>query len=107
MLHIALSLSLLGILLLFLLAQAEPEKISIADIAEKRVGERVYFTGKVFSGKSYGNLCRISVSDASGAIQVIHVCGSNFTSSDVGILGRIEEYRGEMEINAERIEKVS
>lgn len=105
-LKISLAFSLIGILLLLLLAQGEVELVSIKEVKDGNfINKNVKISGEVLGERSYNSLSFkvMRVKDSSGEIDVTCNCGRNYTGLYLEIVGKVSEYNKEMQINANRI----
>lgn len=105
LLKLALITAIFGTLVIVFLANnLEPPTISISDINEKMLDEWVSIQGRVVDEQIYGNLHIITVSDESASIRaLLPEKTSSFLENNVAILGKVIEYRNELEVEISRI----
>jgi len=103
-----------GIALLFLLAESfEPKQVKIQDIGNADVGWPVRVNAKIESSYKTGNTLLMQVFDGTGRIKAVAfnvsdekqaaLCKSCFASLE----GKIQLYKGELEIVVESVEEWS
>lgn len=106
-LKISIALALIGtFILLFLSYVSEPKLIEIKDISKAMLDNFVKISGKINSIDDKESIKIIKVEDDSGQIDVI-VFEENIINigkgMNVEIIGKVSEYQGKMQINAEKI----
>lgn len=96
----------LGIsLLLFLSNSLEPRLVKISDINDNLLEQHVKIQGNVTSFKTYGNFVVFSLEDESGNIPVIVYNLEGNLTGRVEIIGKVKEYKGKLEIEANKIKE--
>ena len=105
LLKLSLITSLIGIYLIILLANTfEPDITKISNINEKMIDEWIKIEGNVTNQKNINDLNILTVYDGTGGIHAIMYKDlGNCKDSHVVILGKIIEYKGEIEIQIEKI----
>jgi len=108
LLKLSLITTIIGIYLIIILANTlEPNITKILDINEKMIDEWVKIEGNVTSQKSIGELTILTVYDGTAGIHAIMYKEiENFEGSEVVVLGKIIEYKGELEIQIEKIYRI-
>jgi DNA/RNA endonuclease YhcR with UshA esterase domain len=108
---ISIAAAILGIVALFFLLRYN--KQNMIKISDLRQGQTERITGMINSVYiSKGGHAFLKVADTSGEISVIAFNNSNIEVQDLGlgdqisVLGRVEEYKGKLEIIAKEIKKV-
>jgi len=103
--------SLIGILILIIITNSIPVKlIDIGDIDDSHIGKTVAIQGTIFSIKNYeeDNFQKMIIKNESA---LIHVISNSKTSIEkipdsIMIIGKVEEYKNELQINADQIIKL-
>lgn len=106
---LALFTAILGIsVLLFLSNSLEPKLIKISEINDNMLEQYVKVQGNIISLKSYGDMAILSLEDETGKISVVvYNLKENLSlSGKIEIIGKIKEYKGELEIEASKINKI-
>ncbi len=100
--------ALIGIYLIIILANTlEPSIIKISDINENMVDEWVRIKGNVTNQKNIDGLTILTLYDGTAGIHVVmYKKIENFENSEVIILGKIIEYKGEIEVEINKIQVV-
>jgi len=98
-------------LLLFLSAKLEPRLINIDEIDVRKIDNSVKIIGSVTSVKDTQSLFIFDVEDESGKIKVIAYKGKEEAiglneGMKVEIIGKVKEYEGEIEIEANSIKHI-
>jgi len=108
-LRIAISTSLVGVLFLLILCNVlELPLTFIGDLDESFLDENVRVEGKVEKVLEKSNVIMFDLVDNTGRIKVIIFTDEGVDLENyVDVEGTVMEYKGELEINAERIERVS
>ncbi len=105
---VTLSCSLIGVFLILLMAETlDLSVIKIKDINEGMLERSVKITGIVNSVYDNNNVLILNVEDDTGEIKVVVFEKGEFNLSKENIVevnGRVVEYKGELEINANFIE---
>jgi RecJ-like exonuclease len=98
--------SILGILLITLLANnLEPKLKSISDVDERNLEEIVKLQGKVVLVKEYETLTVFTLEDETGKIDSVFYEKIEIKKNQtVEVIGKIVEYKGKIEIEANKIE---
>lgn len=97
----------IGIIALFVLSKViEGQKVSVIDISEDMLGQKVVITGHVVSAYDKKSLWLLNVEDSSGKIDVIvEREGNEFRKGQaVTVTGIVSDYKGKMEVKAESIQ---
>jgi len=106
LLKICLAASIIGILFLLLLANLlSPKTISLGEINDKMLNQKVKVHGTIFKIEDKETFKILSIKDETGKIDVICECG-NLTYQDVEVEGTIKEYREYLQIQADKIIKI-
>ncbi len=107
---IAFSVSFLGVFLLLILAQREIPAVKIGEIQNNSYGfleRQVNIEGKIVGEKDYssGKTFKVlQIKDDSGSISLTCNCEESFLDKEVVVLGRVTEFKGEVQIEAGKIE---
>ncbi|MFH1972816.1 MAG: OB-fold nucleic acid binding domain-containing protein [archaeon] len=107
-LRIALISSISGVLLLLLFCNfLKIDLIDISDINEDRIDEKVRIQGEVKSLKEMQKVTMFDLEDDTGRIKVVVFTEEKLHLDDSVIIeGTVLDYKGELEVNVERIEYV-
>ena len=102
---LALITAIFGTFVIIILANnLEPSTISISSINEKMLDEFTSIQGKVVDEQIFDKLHIITVKDNSASIRaLLPKKTSTLLNKEVAILGKVIEYRGELEIEISRI----
>lgn len=105
LLKISLSVALVGIFLLVFLANSLPLPVTnLKDIDDKMLNQKVRVEGKIFRIEDKEGFQILSISDETGKIDVLSE--SNISEmQEIEVQGRIKEYRGYLQIQADKIIK--
>lgn len=105
----ALIIAVLGtILLIFLSENLEPRMTSISNITSKDIDNTVKISGNITYIKNYESSSLFRIEDNTGKIYAIFYGNANLTKGDYAIIaGKVTEYRGILEIEAEKISLLS
>ncbi|MEM4318367.1 MAG: hypothetical protein QW244_01275 [Candidatus Pacearchaeota archaeon] len=105
MIKIALVGSIVGLFLLFILSSnLTPKKVSINEINEKNIDDWVVVEGKVDWIRNYDKLTLFQICDSSCIVVVSYNEIKNLElNKSVEIVGRIKLYKGNKEIEAEKV----
>lgn len=99
---ISLGISLIGILILFILAgQITPKEITTNSTIKPN--EQVKIIGKIISEKKFEDFKILTLEDSYGKIQIICNCKRALLNKTVEVKGKMEEYNNKSQINAEEI----
>jgi len=108
---ISIAAAILGIVaLFFLLRYNKQNMIKISDLRQGQIERITGMINSVYISK--GGHAFLKVADTSGEISVIAFNNSNIEVDDlelgdqISVLGRVEEYKGKLEIIAKEIKKV-
>jgi len=108
---ISIAAAILGIVaLFFLLRYNKQNMIKISDLKQGQTERIIGMINSVYISK--GGHAFLKVADTSGEISVIAFNNSNIEVQDleigdqISVLGRVEEYKGKLEIIAKEIKKV-
>ncbi len=107
--RVALFTAILGTALLLFLSQTlEPKLIKISEINDDVLEQNVKVQGNVASLKKYGNMAIISLEDETEKINVVvYNLKENISfSGKIQVIGKIKEYNNELEIEANKINKI-
>ena len=102
---LALMTFLVGLIALFFLSSSlEPKSIKISDISSKMMDNYVKISGTITKIKQFDTLTSLTISDDTDNITVI--CPKTNISKDsfVEVIGKVKEYKGILEIEAEKIQ---
>jgi hypothetical protein len=99
--YISLALSIAGIFILILISlNVQPQKISLS--SELRENSYVSISGRIVSIKTFPDSGGFSIIKLENNMTVI--CNCNFpVNTTVAVIGRVEEYENNLQINAEKI----
>lgn len=105
LLKLALITAILGTFVVIILANnLEPSAIAISSINEKMLDEWVSIQGKVVDEQIFGDLHIITIKDDSASIRALLPKKTSFLlNKEVVILGKVIEYRNELEVEISRI----
>ena len=100
--------ALIGLIALFFLAfYLEPKPSQISEITESNFGEFVKLTGEVIKLKQ-GTITQFDLVDERDAIKIISFKRLNISNGDrVEVIGKVDDYKGLLEINAEKISRIN
>jgi len=103
-----LALSLIGILLLLLLASClSPEEMKISEINGGKINQNVKILGTITNVKAFSDseFQLLTLEDETGRITVTAFSEEklNLTNKQVIVTGKVSEYNKELQINAEEI----
>ena len=102
---LALLTALAGTVLLIILSKSlEPKQTSISDISEKMIDEYVKISGEATNAKASSSSTVFTVNDGTDKIKVIAYKDLNI-SGNVEVIGKVQEYKGILEIEAEKIQQ--
>jgi len=96
---------LIGLIALFFLSSSlEPKQVRISEISGKMMDNYVKISGEVVKIKQFDTLTSLTISDDTDNITVI--CPKTNISKDsfVEVIGKVKEYKGILEIEAEKIQ---
>lgn len=102
---LSLVISLIGIVALFLFTQfVEPKRVSISEITDEMIGQRMLVNGTVKSLSEKGSNTFFTIDDGAQIKAVIFNKKFELSENqDILAIGRIELYRNELEIIIEEI----
>ncbi|MFH0831744.1 MAG: hypothetical protein V1886_02665 [archaeon] len=104
---IALIISLVGTAFLFFLSgNIEPKLTKISGIGSSMLGQDVKIECQIASERFYSGMAILNAEDETGSIDVIAYGidkNQTFLGKNVEILGRVKEYKGQLEIEALKI----
>lgn len=105
LLKLSLVCSMIGLfLIIFLANHLEPNLINISEIDEKNLEEIVKVQGYIEYIKEYESLTVFSLKDKTGKIDVVFYDDFPFHKNDkIEIIGKVIEYKGKIEIEANKI----
>jgi len=105
LLKISLIISLLGSLILLLIMNfQEPKLMKISDINSDLINKQIKVSGKIISYRNYTNdFTILTLEDDSGKIDAICNCPNLQKNINVTIIGRVDEYNKEIQININKI----
>ena len=107
---ITFSISLIGILLLLFLAnQIEPKAINIEGITKSMMNRQVKIIGKIINIRNMEGFQIMMVQDKTGTMTVTADSETpiNKTNAEIMIIGKVSEYKGEVQISASKIIELS
>lgn len=110
LLRISLIISLIGIFfLLFLAKNLEPKQINIKDINNNLLNQKVAVQGTILKITDKETFQILSVADATGKINVLCECKNNSIANNqnITVTGTVEEYKGNLQISADKIAKTT
>jgi RecJ-like exonuclease len=100
----ALITAILGIILLIFLSETlEPKKMTIGKITSKDIDSYVKVSGDITYIKQYTSSTLLKIEDSTGKIYAIFYGNANISKGYATITGKVTEYRGILEIEAEKI----
>ena len=103
---ISLTISLAGIILLLLLANLlEPKLISISEINEKMLNEKVRIRGFIVNIEDKETFKILTIKDNSSSIEVLCECKNISANQNIEVIGRVQGYKGSLQIQADKILK--
>ncbi|MCS7134260.1 MAG: OB-fold nucleic acid binding domain-containing protein [Candidatus Pacearchaeota archaeon] len=95
-------------ILIILVNHLEPKRIEISKIDEKKLEEWVKVRGEVSEVRVVktrtGEMVLFKLSDETASIYIIFN-GKNFTETRVEVIGKVIEYKGNLQIQAKKIKK--
>jgi len=105
---ICLLLSLLGILLLLILSSyTNPKEISICEIDKTKNNEKISTKGVVSNEKILAeNFNLITLEDKNCKAKITCNCKTSILNKEVAVIGRVQIYKNERQISADRIEEL-
>ena len=114
LMKLSFAITVIGIVSLFLIVQLiEPLFVRIGDINEAMSGQLIMTEGKISSFNTNDGHIFLTLSDKSGEIKVVmfknQVTDSNYelkNSDEIRVEGSVSIYENELEIIAEKIEKI-
>lgn len=110
LLRISLIISLIGIFFLLFLARIlEPKQTNIENINDKFLNQKVKLHGTILKVTDKETFKILSVADATGKIDVLCGCKNNLIANNqtVVITGAIQSYKGNLQISADKIIKIT
>ena len=106
LLKICLAASIIGIFVLLLLANVRSPKIMpIGSINDQMLNQKVKIQGEIFNVEDKSSFKILSIKDETGRVDILCECG-NLTNQKVEVEGTIKEYRGSLQIQADKIVKI-
>ena len=103
LLKVCLAISIIGIFLLLLLANlVPPKKVSLGEINDKMLNQKVKVNGTIFNIQDKVTFKILSIEDKTGRIDVLCECG-NLTYQNIEVEGTVKEYREYLQIQADKI----
>ena len=93
-------------LLIFLSTTLEPKQMKISEINEKMIDEYVKISVEVVKEKHYDCMVLLTVEDDTESIKVIAYKDFN-ASGTIEVIGKIKNYKGILEIEAEKIQQIN
>lgn len=106
LLKVSLITAILGTLaIVFLSNNLEPSTTAISSINEKMLDEWVKISGKVVDESSFEHLRILTIDDGSASIKALlrEDINKSFKGSTMTILGKVIEYKNELEVEISRI----
>jgi len=107
LLRIALGCSIVGIFIIFIFAdKLEPEITDISEITSSSVGQTVKIGGEISSIRKTSSVVILDVKDETGSINIVIFDDGYFElkkDDSVGIIGKVAEYKGKLQIESEKI----
>ena len=95
------------ITLAFMSFTLEPNQLKISQIDESKIGNFVKISGEVIKINK-GQIISFDIQDETEKIRVISFDKINVTKGDfLEVIGKVDEYHGLMEINAEKIKTIN
>jgi DNA/RNA endonuclease YhcR with UshA esterase domain len=92
------------ILLIFLSESLEPKAVAIDKITSKDIDSYVKVSGNITYVKYYTSSSLLRIEDNTGKIYAIFYSNANITKGPATITGKVTEYRGVLEIEAEKVQ---
>jgi RecJ-like exonuclease len=107
LLKLSLTLSILGILILLLISNFQTIKtINIQNISQNLLNQKVQIQGEIIHVKNYKDFQILTLADKTEKINIIINQKTNLTkNSSVKIIGRVLEYKGNLQVSADKILK--
>lgn len=107
MIKIALIIGIIGIALLLVISNIIlPKEYKINEIYKLNLNDKIKLNAMIKNVKNYeGNFTLITLSDDTGDINGICNCGK-IEKGNVEIIGRVDEYNKEKQINIDKIKKI-
>ena len=106
LLRISLIISLIGIFfLLFLAKNLEPKQISIKDINNNLLNQKIKIHGTILEITDKETFKILSVADATGKIDILCECKNNqfHVNNTILVSGTVQDYKGNLQISADKI----
>ena len=102
--RISLAAAIIGIIALaFLSLNLEPKVMKISEITDKNMGSFVRISGEVTYAKK-GDITYFDVNDSTEEMRVVLFDKADISKGDrVEVIGKVEEYRGSLEVNADKV----
>lgn len=106
---ISLSISLIGIIILLILASIlEPKSKEINEITNKDLNKKIKIEGKIIEIKNYDDLQILTLTKNSFFIDVVLYEKSNFSrQEEISVIGKINKYKKNLQIIADTINPIS
>jgi DNA/RNA endonuclease YhcR with UshA esterase domain len=102
---IALITAILGIAALIVMSQTlEPKARTVGSITSKDIENYVKISGNITSIKNYPTSVLFKMDDGTGTIYSIFYGNANLTKGPATVTGKIVQYKGILEIQAEKIQ---
>ena len=101
-------LSLTGLVIMYLgSSYLAPERTSIEDINQERIGENVRILGNVTSSYSTESATFLTVEDSTGSISVVDFESGDYREGEkLEVIGGVEMHRGDIQVSASRINRL-
>lgn len=108
LLKLSLITAMIGIFIIVILADnLEPEIKNISIINEKMIDEWIKIKGNITNQQNINGLTIFTIYDGTAGIRaIIYKDTQNFEGSEVIVLGKIIEYKNEIEIQIEKMQIV-
>jgi len=110
LLKISFAVAILGTLaIVFLSNNLEPKAVPISGINERMIDEWVNIRGKVIQETDLESMKILTIDDGTASINAVLMgkTNSSFRGVNVEILGKVTEYRNELEIEISRIKNAA
>ena len=104
---LSLAVSLAGIFLLLLLSNIlEPKLININQINNKTLNKKVKIAGSIEKIQDKETFKILTLSDETGKIEVLCECQNLSVNQNIRVIGQIQEYNGNLQIQANKLSEI-
>jgi len=107
--YLAFTISITGIILLLLIINtSEPQTTEIPNLHKLKLYTKVKITGQVISRNTYeNNFTILELKDKTGKINIICNCPEIQKQSNITVIGKLQKYENQLQVNADKIERIS